>query len=165
MLQSRLQILTAIGFVFAGAGCGPDMEQPLPIPTRIVCLDFSATAFPDDWKQAVYNNMVADFSDHGLRITFHDFDACDFLIRFGGDDATRWGVARIGERQADVFTETIQKWDALLPIDAYLQGVSNAAAHELGHLLGYSHSTDPTDVMSVPESASVRFYDDLRFYP
>lgn len=147
------------------AGCGTSAESLPSEPARTVCLDFTETNFPVEWRHEIYNKMDEDFGPHGFRITYHELGDCDYRITFGGDDAARWGIAHTAEGEAVVFTDAILKWADGYQTDVFLQGVANAAAHELGHLLGYNHTDDPTDVMSVPESASVRLFDDQRFYP
>ena len=147
------------------AGCGVEPGAPLPAPIRFVCLDFSETKFPEEWRRAIYLKMVDDFTPHGYRITFHELDRCDYRIDFVGGESTLWGFAYTGDRRAEVFIDTILRDAHGLTESAYLQGVANAAAHELGHLLGKDHVDDLADVMSVPESASVRFFDDLQFKP
>ncbi|MBX3394771.1 MAG: hypothetical protein KF841_05345 [Phycisphaerae bacterium] len=161
----RRLISAALGAVACYGGCGFDGIATLPAPLARVCLDFSASGFPADWQQIVYNHMVVDFSDYGYRVTFHDLDTCDYRIILGGDDERYWGLARPAERVAWVYTDAIAKWAQHLDANAYLQGVANATAHEFGHLIGRSHSDDSTDVMSVPEDATVRFHEDLVFRP
>lgn len=161
----RLLLSSALGALTCSGSCGLDATAPLPAPLYKVCLDFSASGFPAEWQQIVYNHMVVDFSAFGYRITFHDLSDCDYRIILGGNDERYWGLACPADHVAWVYTDSILKWAQHVDASAYLQGVANATAHEFGHLIGRDHSEDPTDIMSVPESAAVRFHEDLVFRP
>lgn len=162
-MNRRLTLALLLLFTFVGA-CDVEMGSPLPAPRRIICLDFTNSGFDPDWQEQVYRKMDEDFSPHGFRVKYIEPTDCEFTIEFGGDDASRWGVAFESQRRARVFTLAILRYADGLEASAYLQGVSNAAAHEMGHLLGREHVEDTTDVMSVP-SASIRFFDNLKYNP
>ncbi len=81
-------------------------------------------------------------------------------IFFGAYDSALLGVAEgVDEfngtraQEAIVFTDTFAAFSQLSPSVAEMaQALANVASHEIGHLLGMIHTSDPTGIMDVTAS-------------
>ncbi len=135
--------------------------------TSTVCLDFSNSILEPAHQELIRGKMIQDFSPHGYNFILMDpeYNSCAYRISFQTEGDGVWGIAFAKEAYAEVYVETIRQAASGTRIEHFLQGVANAAAHEMGHLLGFSHSDDPGNVMSVPETSSERFFEDLEFRP
>lgn len=132
-----------------------------------VCLDFSQSVLHPDHQEVIRRKLVEDFSLHGYSFILMDpeYHSCALRISFEGTGNGVWGMAYAKESYAVVYVETIRAAAQGTRIEDFLQGIANAAAHEMGHLLGFGHVDDPGNVMSVPETSSERFYENLEFRP
>jgi len=128
----------------------------------------------DDIIAATVARIRADFVPYDVTILSTSegasADALTTILFFGTFDEALLGVAEgVDEfnatqaQQAIVFTDTFAAFDPLEPsAEEMSQALANVASHEIGHLLGLVHTSDPQGIMDITASLS-QLLDDQDF--
>ncbi len=140
-------------------------------------------AFDAAQISARYAGMTATLAEAVVELVRGDFAGYDVTIlsttegaqadgtmsrvRFGAFDEALLGVAEgvdeynaIAGQQAMVFTDTFEAFMRLDPsVSEMAQAIANVASHEIGHLLGLVHTSDPAELMDVTASLNELLHD------
>lgn len=130
-------------------------------------LNVPDSRLPAHVREAIRTHLSADFPNVVFVEGPPPPSNKDPVVVFGGIDPAFLGLASRAYPRAIVFTDSIR---ALRPVFAPMEwelvnAISNAAAHEMGHLLGYEHNDDLTSVMSVPHLPEEMYWMDKEFRP
>lgn len=150
-----------------GSGVRISSRSPVDVPAFDAANISSSYADETDLMvDAIVARIREDYAPYDVFVRStsegDQFEAGDSRIYFGTYDAALLGVAEgIDEfngttsQQAIVFTDTFRAMTRLDPtVEAISQAIANVASHEIGHLLGMVHTSDPYGVMDVTASLS-----------
>lgn len=152
--------------VFSGGsgvaiGSRPAIEVP-PFDAGLIDPSFSGTS--EELMDRVVELVRSDYSAYDVSILSTSegatFDGSMTRLFFGTFDPGLLGVAEgVDEfnltrgQVAIVFTETFDAFMTLRPsVEEMAQALANVASHEIGHLMGLVHTSDPAGIMDVTGS-------------
>ncbi len=121
---------------FSATDVGLPAEQTAPLKVRV------QEIVADRYRG--YNVLVLNSDDHAVPIGPHS------TVHFGGRDPDAFAISQqvdsLNQDPADdaiVFTQTFQlAFRAPYTLEEMAQALGNTTAHEIGHLLGLSHTAD-----------------------
>lgn len=141
-------------------------------------IDSSFAGYTDELVDEVVAGIRSDYRGFAIDILSTSegtaYDGAMTRIYFGTYDAALLGVAQgvdefnaTPNQSAIVFTDTFQAFMRLDPtVEEMGQAIANVATHEIGHLLGLVHTSDPAGIMDVTASLSQLMLDqDFRKSP
>jgi len=119
-------------------------------------------------RDAIQARLEEQFFLYGVRFAQGSWDQCgsnQLAISFRSQPSEYYGQTTGPGPLAVVYTATIRRdcCHAFSPAGQYEEWLADVAGHELGHLLGYQHVTDRSDIMSTGWNMGTK--GDVRFKP
>lgn len=119
-------------------------------------------------RAIIQQRLESEFGPYGVRFQQGSWQSCgsgQLAIAFRGYSPAYYGTAGSPAPLAIVYVDTIRRnCCGLLALPGeFEEWIADVAGHELGHLLGYQHVSDRTDIMSTGWNRGTK--GDVRFRP